>query len=241
MASSFGILGKLEFLQVIASKFVAGINPAVVHNIEKYSALKKAHYLTAVEHLEGDYLEFGVFTGSSFTHSIRCTRSMEKIFPGIRQSKFIGFDSFEGFGSLEEGDEHPFYTDENFKTSFDSVSKRISAVSGGYKFELKKGFFEDSLRDGALAHGINKVRIVFMDSDTYSSAKSAFEYISPVMQEGAYVILDDFYSYRGSRAKGVAKAFDEFLLNTSTSVRRVMDYGMGGAVFVIDSIQNTLE
>ena len=93
MASSFGILGKLEFLQVIASKVISGISHAVIHNIEKYSALKKAHYLTAVEHLEGDYLEFGVFTGSSFTHSMRCTRRMEKIFPGIKQSKFIGYDS----------------------------------------------------------------------------------------------------------------------------------------------------
>ena len=105
----------------MASKIIAGINPAVTHNIEKYSALKKAHYLTAMEHLEGDYLEFGVFTGSSFTHSMRCTRSMEKIYPGIKQCKFIGFDSFEGFGLLGESDEHPFYDDKNFETNFDAL------------------------------------------------------------------------------------------------------------------------
>jgi hypothetical protein len=236
MASSFGILGKLEFLQVIASKLIAGINPAVMHNIEKYLALKKAHYLTAVEHLEGDYLEFGVFTGSSFTHSIRCTRRMENIFPDIKQSKFIGFDSFEGFGSLDESDEHPFYTDENFKTSFSGVSKRAAAAAGSYKFELIKGFFEQSLQAGAAAHGVTKARVVFMDSDTYSSAKCAFDYIYPVIQEGTYIILDDFFSYRGSRSKGVAKAFDEFIDDSEISVRRVMDYGLGGSMFVIDSI-----
>lgn len=236
MASTFGILGKLEFLQVLASKLIAGVNPAVIHNVEKYSILKKVHYLTAVEHLEGDYLEFGVFTGSSFTHSIRCTRSMEKIYPGIKECKFIGFDSFEGFGSLDEDDEHPFYTDENFETSFTSVSKRVLSAAGKYKFELKKGFFEQSLRAGASAHGIEKVRVVFMDSDTYGSAKCAFDYISPVMQEGAYIVLDDYFSYKGSKSKGVARAFDEFLELTGISVRRVMDYGMGGAVFVVDSI-----
>ncbi|MDC0181001.1 TylF/MycF family methyltransferase [Pseudomonadota bacterium] len=236
MTSKFGILGRLEFLQVIASKFIAGINPAVIHNIEKYLALKKAHYLTAVEHLEGDYLEFGVFTGSSFTHSMRCTSSMEKIYPGIKKCKFIGFDSFEGFGLLDEGDEHPFYSDENFETSFDAVYKRAAAAAGNYHFELKKGFFEQSLRDGALAHGIDKVRIVFMDSDTYSSAKCAFEYVSPVMQVGAYIILDDYFSYRGSKSKGVARAFNEFLGSSGISARRVMDYGMGGTVFVVDSI-----
>ena len=97
-----------------------------------------------------------------------------------------------------------------------------------YHFELKKGFFELSLQAGALAHGINKVRIVFMDCDTYSSAKLAFEYVSPVMQEGAYIILDDFFSYRGSKSKGVARAFNEFLETAGISARRVMDYGMGG-------------
>ena len=149
MTSKFGILGRLEFLQVIASKFIAGINPAVIHNIEKYYAIKKVHYLTAVEHLEGDYLEFGVFTGSSFTHSIRCTRSMEKIYPGIKNCKFFGFDSFEGFGLLDEGDEHPFYTDENFETSFATVYKRVASAAGSYQFELKEGFFEESLQAGA--------------------------------------------------------------------------------------------
>ena len=72
--------------------------------------------------------------------------------------------------------------------------RRAAAAAGNYHFELKQGFFEQSLRDGALAHGINKVRIVFIDCDTYSSAKCAFEYVSPVMQEGAYIILDDFHT-----------------------------------------------
>ena len=56
------------------------------------------------------------------------------------------------------------------------------------------------------------------------------------MQEGAYIILDDFFSYRGSKSKGVARAFNEFLETSGISARRVMDYGMGGSVFVVDSI-----
>ena len=62
MSGKFGFLSKLEFLQVMASKLISGINPAVIHNIEKYYILKKVHYLAAIEELEGDYLEFGVFT-----------------------------------------------------------------------------------------------------------------------------------------------------------------------------------
>jgi hypothetical protein len=53
------------------------------------------------------------------------------------------------------------------------------------------------------------------------------------VQLGTFIILDDYYSYKGSTSKGVTKAFDEFLSNTGIKVRRVFTYGMGGAVFVV--------
>ena len=62
MASQFGMLSKLEFLQSWSSLIIAGINPAIIHNLEKYYVLKKVHYLSAIEDVAGDYLEFGVFT-----------------------------------------------------------------------------------------------------------------------------------------------------------------------------------
>ena len=74
MDSKFGFLSKLEFLQNFSSMFVASLNPAIIHNLEKYYTLKKVHYLSAIEDVDGDYLEFGVFTGSSFCHSIRCSK-----------------------------------------------------------------------------------------------------------------------------------------------------------------------
>ena len=68
MATKFGFISKLDFLQDWASSLIAGINPAIIHNIEKYYILKKVHYLSTIEGVEGDYLKFGVFTGSSFCH-----------------------------------------------------------------------------------------------------------------------------------------------------------------------------
>ena len=117
MASKFGFLSRLEFLQDLASALISRVNPAVVHNLEKYYALKKVHYLSSIENIEGDYLEFGVFTGSSFCHSIRCSRRMNKINPNVLSTRFFGFDSFCGFGTLSEDDTHSFYTDENFETN----------------------------------------------------------------------------------------------------------------------------
>jgi hypothetical protein len=45
MASSFGFLAKFDFLQTIASVVVSPLNLAIIHNVEKYWALKKVHYL----------------------------------------------------------------------------------------------------------------------------------------------------------------------------------------------------
>ena len=233
MASQFGFLSKLEFLQDWASALFAGLNPAIVHNLEKYHTLKKVHFLSALEDVEGDYLEFGVFTGSSFCHSIRCCKSLAKLNPKILNTKFYGFDSFAGFGTLEEEDKHPFYTDENFETSLPAVNRRAKRVAGEIKFQLIPGFFNDSLRAGAFQLGIEKSRIIFIDSDTYSSASEALTFCIPTLQEGSFIILDDFYSYRGSEQKGVKRAFSEFIAKSNIKVRHVFTYGLGGVVYVV--------
>ena len=123
----------------IASNIISGLNPAIIHNIEKYWAIKKTVYLNSLEQQIGDYVEFGVYTGSSFCHSIRCFNKHEKFNPNQRQTKFIGFDSFEGFGKLDDFDQHPFYIDQNFKTDFRNVKKRVEktiARNGRDDFEI---------------------------------------------------------------------------------------------------------
>jgi len=233
MATKFGFVSKLEFLQSWASSLLAGINPAIIHNIEKYYVLKKVHYLSAIEHIDGDYLEFGVFTGSSFCHSIRCCKKLLKLNPNLIKTKFYGFDSFVGFGALEKGDEHPFYTDENFATSLTTVNKRVKKVSGSFEFQLIPGFFNDSLKSGAQALGIKKSSVIFIDSDTYSSARDALQFCAPTLQLGTFIVLDDYFSYRGSEQKGVRKAFSELIDQHDIQVRRVFSYGMGGVVYVV--------
>jgi hypothetical protein len=233
MATQFGFISKLNFLQNWLSYCLANINPAIIHNIEKYNVIKKVHYLSSIEDIEGDYLEFGVFTGSSFCHSIRCCKYTEKLNPKVSNTKFYGFDSFSGFGEISEEDKHPFYTDSNFDTSFENVNNRVKKISKEGNYKLIKGFFNESLKNGANSIGISNSRIIFIDSDTYSSAQEALKFCIPTLQLGTFIILDDFFSYKGSLDKGVAKAFNEFIHIAKIEVRDVFTYGMGGKVFVV--------
>jgi O-methyltransferase len=236
MAGKFGFLSRIVFLQDWASALIATANPAVVHNIEKYYILKKVHYLSAIEDLDGDYLEFGVFTGSSFCHSMRCVHALKLIAPKLAATRFFGFDSFVGFGALEENDKHPFYTDENFETSLQVVAERVNKVARGLSYKLVPGFFNESLQTGAASIGITKARIIFIDSDTYSSARDALAFSLPTVQAGTFIVLDDYYSYKGSSERGVAAAFSEFLAAGPFEARHVFTYGMGGSVYVISKI-----
>tara|TARA_B100000795_G_C22629753_1_gene372169 strand:+ start:80 stop:793 length:714 start_codon:yes stop_codon:yes gene_type:complete len=233
MDSKFGFLAKLEFLQSWASRLIAGVNPAVIHNIEKYYTLKKVHYLSAIENISGDYLEFGVFTGSSFCHSIRCNQKLRYLNPLVGEKRFFGFDSFCGFGEIDDDEKHPFYTDENFETDKDKVERRVKKIAKDTQFTLVPGYFSDSLAAGPESFGIQKSSIIFIDSDTYSSSKEALDFCDKTLQLGTFIILDDYYSYKGSSKKGVKKAFDEFKERNQIKLRRVFTYGMGGAVFII--------
>jgi len=238
LATKFGFLSRLEFLQNWSSSIISRINPAVIHNIEKYYAIKKVHYLCSIEDTEGDYLEFGVFTGSSFCHSMRCFNNSKRLSSSNKsETRFIGFDSFEGFGEVFEDDEHSFYTDENFTTSYDEVVKRVNRVSKGLDYKLIKGFFIDTLKDGPESYEISKSLIIFIDSDTYSSAKEALTFCADTIQKGTFIILDDYYSYKGSRNKGVAKAFNELIEIKGLDVRKILAYGMGGAVYIVSDLK----
>jgi O-methyltransferase len=101
MATQFGFLSQLEFLQDWLLSQIFGINPIVVHNLDNYHTLRKAHYLSAIDNVSGDYLEFGVFTGSSFFHSMRCFTKLVKRNLKIQDTRLkVGHVFIYGIGDV---------------------------------------------------------------------------------------------------------------------------------------------
>ena len=47
----------------------------------------------------------------------------------------------------------------------------------------------------------------------------ALSFSLPTIQDGTYIILDDYYSYKESEKKGVARTFAEFVKNGELQVR----------------------
>jgi O-methyltransferase len=234
----FSMLKSTFIFQDILSYVKTLIPPILDHNLGKYDALKKSFYLTGLEKLEGDYSEFGIFTGSAFVCAMRCHRRLKGL--GPIATNFYGFDSFTGFGDVAKDDQHDFYTNETFSINKDKVLRFIEKKSKGLNYKIIEGYFEKTLHEKTcLDAGIQKSRIIFIDCDLKRPAQLALNYMLPSFQEGTVLILDDFFSYKGSLTKGVAGALNIFQAkNPQIHLRHLFDYGMGGRAYIVSKINS---
>ena len=111
--SLFNIIKNNLFIQNFVANIISLIPPYFEFSVAKYLAIKKAMFITAYDKTHGSYLEFGVFTGSSFNFAMKANKRIEKIF-GKTDCKFVGFDSFEGFGEIKKEDENPSFKSQTF-------------------------------------------------------------------------------------------------------------------------------
>ena len=233
----FGFLKSIFIFQDIVSWIKTKIPFVLEHNLAKYDAIKKAFYITALENLPGDYCEFGVFTGSSFVCAMRAHQKLEN--RGSINTTFYGFDSFTGFGNITEEDKHWFYLNDIFTINKKKVLKFIKKRAKKTKFKIIEGYFENTIENISCKDlGINELRIVFIDCDMKQPAKLSLNFVKNGLQQGTIIILDDFFSYKGSKERGVAGAFYEFCnQNKNIHFRELLNYGMGGKAFIVNKIE----
>lgn len=161
------------------------------------------------------YMEFGLLKGESVIDAIR------QLGGGLK--KVYGFDSFEGLPSLNQTDEDSAHLTPSFKMgsyrgfSEQDVRKNIELSSQIRPSDLilTPGFFDVSLR------GFDKTQLsdsgfpllFYLDCDLYSSTIQALDFISDLVQDGSWLLFDDYWCYRASPKYGQRKAISEWLEN----------------------------
>ena len=225
------------FIQNFVASLVSFIPPYLEFSVAKYQAIKKSMFITAHDQTYGSYLEFGVFTGSSFNFAMKVNRRIEKLF-GKSDCEFIGFDSFKGFGKIKKDDENPSFKSTFFKVNKKKVIKNIEKNSKNQKFRLIDGFYQQTIKNkNANDYKINKSRIIMVDCDLKESTTLALNFAKPTLQEGTIIIFDDFNYYKGNKNKGEYGAFDDFKSkNPNIEFRRVFDYGYSGRAFIVTNL-----
>lgn len=224
------------FLQDLVARAIGALPAILQNNLGKYDSLKKAFYLTSHDEVEGDYLEFGVFTGASMAAAIRYSR--EGFLPRSRPVRYFGFDSFSGFGeALPEEKAHGWLRDQNFQSDEKMVRRRLLKLLNGDEGRLRlvPGYYQDTLAGKRPAdYGADKASVILIDCDLYSSACHVFDFIGPALQEGTILVVDDFFLFRGSTTRGVYGAFKRFEEGLKDfTLRRMWDYGCGGVAYIV--------
>ncbi len=230
------LLKKFLFIQNFAASIIASIPPYLEFTLGKYSAIKKSMYITAHDKTTGSYIEFGIFTGSSFNFAMKVNKKLQKLL-GTDECNFVGFDSFQGFGNVNPLDKHPRFKDEIFSVDEKKILKNIKKNAGDQKFNIVKGFFNETLKKKPQEYEINKARIVMIDCDLKESALSALNFIKDILQIGTIIMFDDFIFYKGDESKGEYAAFEEFKKqNPNIKFRHAFDYGYGSKAFIVSRI-----
>ena len=226
------------FIQNFVSAIVSFLPPYLEFTVSKYLAIKKAMYMTTHDETYGSYLEFGVFTGSSFNFAMKINRKIEKLFKKNMNCEFIGFDSFEGFGKVEKEDENPSFKSHTFAIDEKKVIKNIEKCAKGQKFRIIKGFYKDTIKNKTTDNlKIDKARVVMIDCDLKESTQLALEFMKPSIQMGSIILFDDYNYFKGDINKGEYSAFNEFNKNYPEILfRRIFDYGYSGRAFIVCKI-----
>ncbi len=173
----------------------------------------------------GYYLEFGVYNGESLIEAYRMLRGWI--------THYFGFDSFAGLPDLAQEDrialrDMPTFHKGNFTSmNRDKVAGTIVNLTGmdASLLTLTEGFFADSLKkfDSCQFAQQGECRVCYVDCDLYSSTREVLQFIEPHITTGTWILLDDYWCYKGSPRHGQRRAFEEWI--QSSKRIEVSDYG----------------
>lgn len=169
------------------------------------------------EAVPGAIVEFGVFTGKSLALLARA----HSFDPKGMERKIVGFDSFDGLPRATElharwrpgacrtvHDWHPFLAPGSVVTP--DAPRELFRLCGLPEPEIEAGPFHEVL-PRVVPGKYGAVALVHVDCDLYESARDALFGIAPALEDGAILLFDDWFHYRGNPRRGEARAFREFL------------------------------
>jgi hypothetical protein len=157
----------------------------------------------------GDYLEFGVFTGTSMSCMFQVVQELQ-----LNQVRFFGFDSFEGMPESSAIEDEGTWQPGQFKFGIE-YTKGILRKRGVdlNRVLLTKGWFCDTWTPEFIQkHQIKKAGVIMVDCDIYSSTCDVLKLCEPLIQDKAILFFDDWNSNGlADKNLGEKKAFNEFL------------------------------
>jgi hypothetical protein len=190
--------------------------------------------INAVKHviknnIEGDFIECGVYKGGQIMAMILALNELKE------ERDIYLYDTFSGMPAPEKWE----VKNKSGSRALDKFNKlKISETSSNWcrstindvrknvysipynksKIHFVKGMVEDTLPKNE--H--DKISLLRLDTDWYSSTKIELELLFPKLLKGGYLIIDDYGHWSGAK-----KAVDEYITNNKLMITLCEDDGTG--------------
>lgn len=176
------------------------------------SALDVAIDIVTGNQIEGDYLEFGVYTGKSFIRAYKRFKEKRRSYNLANKMRYFAFDSFKGLPASNDVNKPTQYEKGAYLASQELFIKKLEekGVDLSEVVIINKWYGElsDQLK---IKQHLKAACVIYLDCDLYQSTRDALKFVSDLVQDGTIIVLDDYYRHRCSPNAGVRKAWKEFL------------------------------
>jgi hypothetical protein len=209
------------YLKTLLSVGRAQVVPAAAFEEFLLGQLEALRAESGQSRLQGDYLEFGVYVGTSMGAAVR---SFDRA--GVTKCRFFGFDSFAG---LPEGSESDGWTSGSYAASRSVTEWNLARQGVLDRVNLVQGWFDETCNAETVErYQLGDVLVAMIDCDTYTSSRIALDFVEPLLARYCIVIFDDWYARNpdGTTMEGQRQALHELLARRSDLT--VTDIGRPG-------------
>ncbi|NQZ85343.1 MAG: hypothetical protein HRU03_06505 [Nanoarchaeales archaeon] len=157
----------------------------------------------------GDYLEFGVFNGSSLGSMYLASKKLN-----LKNTRYFGFDAFQGLPEDCENEDEGVWKKGFYSCSYEKMNECLRRRNINLKdITFINGWYDETLNEKTKNKlKLNNLGIVFIDCDTYSSSKTVLNFIGPLIKKEVIICFDDWkLNDLDIKELGEYKAFNEFL------------------------------
>ena len=176
----------------------------------------------------GDYLEFGVFQGTSLNCMYQTLIELN-----LDDVRLFGFDSFKGLPPIAAIDIENELQPGDYACTLESTTKLLTRNGIDWRRTfLVKGWYSDILTSSLIkACAMKKASIIMIDCDLYSSANESLKFCGLLIKDQSFIFFDDWNS---EICQGERRAFEEFLkANTHLNAEQFDNYLPSGRIFLV--------
>lgn len=210
--------------------------------ISRNGAMMRAVDFVKRSEIRGDYYEFGVSSGQTAIYALNAAKAHAAPPPAGGLNRFFLFDSFIGLPPIvDPGDKLQDYS-AIWEGRFAVGQAEVEAALTNAGHTLEKvtfipGFYEESLKrpDTATTVEGSSAAILHIDCDLYTAARDALEFMTGRIADGAILMFDDWFLYRGRPDRGVQKAFAEWMPQSGLIISEYFRYHWAGICFICNT------